>query len=873
MHSLGKKKKRFSLLFLEDGEIYTRDSLGFRHHQDSYPEKRQEKGRIHICSRSIIFEPADAETPLVRYAYRDMVRIPDEIIISKTIYSYTDNNTRLSFSTNKVIELPDTRNPSPYKPIQYRSPQIVYFDFSYDSISQITAIVRDFYEKNSGHYAGFDLDSIAAATSREREEALKFDTSRIESIIEKSILQNIEAQRIHPFMQLKGIVYMTDIRMYFQPCYQVSAHPVKSVKYSEITKLYMRRWRLRNLGLEVFTTGNKSIFLAFNNEEERNKVYDKLKALVSSSDCETESSVENMMLKWQLRQISNFDYLLYLNSAAYRTFSDFTQYPIFPWILSSYDTPTLDLNNPETFRDLSKPIGALNPSRLSTFWKRYNDMPEPKFLYGTHYSTPGYVIGFLFRKFPLAMLRLHSGKFDAPDRLFNEIAQDWRCVIENPADVKELIPEFYGNDPSFLQNELNLDLGVKMNGEKVWDIKLPPWATDARDFLSKMREALESSYVSENLHNWIDLIFGYKQRGEHAAQSDNLFHPLTYEGSVDLDSVNDPLQRRAMELQINEFGQTPKQLFKIPHPPRSVQQEPQIKRQDSKSTNLWKIEAVARKKTEQAIEVSLHKKRISSINILNDRILTTGHDGCVKVVTLDKLQKRSFTVCTLPISSSCVMNEKSIAAGCYDNKLYIFNIGNGRVSQTINAHDDAISAVEYIDELSAIASVSWDAQLKIWDVRDKHTLVHSFEDHEGQILCMSKNGYVVSTCDKEGKVVLRDLREGIISRFDVGSRIDCVGQSKHSNHIIIGQKSLMGLYETSGALVTQLVVAGVNCFVSDGVFVLNGQEDGQLEMWEFMKGENFHRWENIKGVTTVQADENSGAFYAGTKDGTLFLIP
>lgn len=416
-----------------------------------------------------------------------------------------------------------------------------------------------------------------------------------------------------------------------------------------------------------------------------------------------------------------------------------------------------------------------------------------------------------------------------------------------------------------------------MNGEKVWDVKLPAWAADSKDFLNKMREALESNYVSENLHNWIDLIFGYKQTGDHAFASHNcmvylVFHPLTYEGSVDLDKVSDPLQRRAMELQINEFGQTPKQLFKIPHPPRSVQEQ-SISRPLSRGASLWNIEAVARKKLEKVTEISLHKKRLSSINIINDRILTTGHDGCVKVVTLERLQKRSFTVCNLAISSSCVMNEKNIAVGCYDNNLYIFNISNGRVTQTINAHDDAISAVEYISDLNAIATVSWDAQLKIWDVREKMSLVHGFEDHEEQILCMSKNGYIISTCDKEGKVVLRDLREGIISKFDVGSRIDCVGQSKHSNHIIIGMKRYMGLYETSGSIVTQLMVEGVNCFVSDGVFVLNGQEDGFLEMWEFMKGDCIHRWNDIKFVTALYSDDSAGAFYAGNRDGTLFLIP
>ena len=44
---------------------------------------------------------------------------------------------------------------------------------------------------------------------------------------------------------------------------------------------------------------------------------------------------------------------------------------------------------------------------------------------------------------------------------------------------------------------------------------------DPGDFIRKNREALECPYVSEKLHNWIDLIFGYKQRGHDAWQADN----------------------------------------------------------------------------------------------------------------------------------------------------------------------------------------------------------------------------------------------------------------------------------------------------------------------------------------------------------------
>ena len=39
-------------------------------------------------------------------------------------------------------------------------------------------------------------------------------------------------------------------------------------------------------------------------------------------------------------------------------------------------------------------------------------------------------------------------------------------------------------------------------------------------------------------------------------------------GMVDLDNEKDPKKRRALEAQISNFGQTPRQIFKEPHPKR-----------------------------------------------------------------------------------------------------------------------------------------------------------------------------------------------------------------------------------------------------------------------------------------------------------------
>ena len=63
-------------------------------------------------------------------------------------------------------------------------------------------------------------------------------------------------------------------------------------------------------------------------------------------------------------------------------------------------------------------------------------MDPPKFMYGSHYSTPGYVIGYLVRTKPEYMLKLQSGRFDKADRLFKSIKDDWRNVMENPTSLK-----------------------------------------------------------------------------------------------------------------------------------------------------------------------------------------------------------------------------------------------------------------------------------------------------------------------------------------------------------------------------------------------------------------------------------------------------
>lgn len=145
-------------------------------------------------------------------------------------------------------------------------------------------------------------------------------------------------------------------------------------------------------------------------------------------------------------------------------------------------------------------------------------------------------------------LALHGGKFDHPNRLFSSIAMSWKNCQRDTSDVKvgklslreilmlseftyfkvqftvcviwkfnktlfsqELIPELFFL-PEMLVNSSGYKLGIAESPSG--DVLLPPWASSAEEFVRINRMALESEFVSCQLHQWIDLIFGYKQRGK-----------------------------------------------------------------------------------------------------------------------------------------------------------------------------------------------------------------------------------------------------------------------------------------------------------------------------------------------------------------------
>ncbi|KAE8695387.1 Binding isoform 4 [Hibiscus syriacus] len=629
--------------------------------------------------------------------------------------------------------------------------------------------------------------------------------------------------------------------------------------------------------------------------------------------------------RWKRRDITNFEYLMILNTLSGRTYNDLSQYPVFPWILADYSSEVLDFKKSATFRDLSKPVGALDSKRFEVFEERYRNFCDPdipSFYYGSHYSSMGIVLYYLLRMEPFTSLHCNfqGGKFDHADRLFRSIEDTYNNCLSNTSDVKELIPEFYYM-PEFLINSNSYHLGVKQDGEPISDVSLPPWAKGSPElFITKNREALESEYVSSNLHHWIDLVFGYKQRGEPAVEAANIFYYLTYEGSVDLDSMGDDLQRSAIEDQIANFGQTPIQIFHKSHPRRGPPipiAHPVSFAPDS--INLTSILSCTSYPTSAVLYVELMDSNIVIVNqglTLSVKMwLTTqlqfsgnftfsGSQDLFFGVGSDILSPRKIgspIAENIELGAQCFATMQTpsgtflISCGNWENSFQVISLSDGRIVQSIRQHKDVVSCVAVTSDGSILATGSYDTTVMVREVlrvrapekkvlrKDciiAETPLHILSGHDDIITCLyvSVELDIVISGSNDGTCVFHTLRDGRYVRslqHPSGSALSKLVTSQHGRIVLYADGDLsLHLYSINGKHLASSEANGrLNCVELSGCgeFLVCAGDQGHIVVRTMNTLEVVKRYSGVGKIITSLSVTPEECFLAGTKDGSLLV--
>ena len=328
----------------------------------------------------------------------------------------------------------------------------------------------------------------------------------------------------------------------------------------------------------------EDIFIEYNKFEDRIGFVNKKNIFLNTNmnyftNEKKHMNLRNIYEKWSKWEISTLRLLMVLNIYSNRSYNDINQYPVFPWIITDYVSPTIPpLETKNVIRHMGVPMGMMDftpesKERKDNYIDHWisneadEDREDNYDRYGSHYSTSLYLTYYLVRVFPFSYIRIElQGKnFDDPNRLFNSLPNSFDCAITQKSDLRELIPEFYCF-PEMFSNMNDLNLGEindsKGNPKLVGGVEMPAWANyNQYTFVEKHRELLESPEINEKINEWFNIIFGSKQKGKEAKKIGNLFIKQTYE---DFEETYDKSSKpdKIYQCRMVEFGVTPNQLFK-----------------------------------------------------------------------------------------------------------------------------------------------------------------------------------------------------------------------------------------------------------------------------------------------------------------------
>ncbi|XP_053176424.1 neurobeachin isoform X2 [Scomber japonicus] len=771
------------------------------------------------------------------------------------------------------------------------------------------------------------------------------------------------AQLVAPVLVARGTLSITTTEIYFEvdeddPAFtRVDSKVLAYTEglhgkwmFSEIRAVFARRYLLQNTAMEVFMANRTSVLFNFPDQATVKKVVYSLPRVgvgtsyglpqarrISLATPRQLFKSSNMTQRWQRREISNFEYLMFLNTISGRTYNDLNQYPVFPWVLTNYDSEELDLTLPGNFRDLSKPVGALNPKRAAFYAERYEtweDDQTPPCHYNSHYSTAASALHWLIRIEPFTtfFLSANSNKFDHPDRTFSGIAHSWRNCQRDTSDVKELTPEFYYL-PEMFVNSNGYYLGLRDDGIMVHDVDLPAWAKKPEDFVRINRMALESEFVSCQLHQWIDLIFGYKQRGPEAVRALNVFHYLTYEGSVNLDSITDPSLREATEAQIQSFGQTPSQLLIEPHPPRSsamhlcfLPQSPLMFKDQMQQDVIMVLKFPSNSPVTHVAAntlphltipavVTVTCSRLFAVNRWHNTVGLRGAPGYsleqahYLPIEMDSLianntgsNKRQITDLvdqSIQITTHCFVvtadNRYILVCGFWDKSFRVYSSETGKLTQIVFGHWDVVTCLarseSYIGGDCYIVSGSRDATLLLWYWSGRHHIIGDnpnnsdypapravLTGHDQEVVCVSvcaELGLVISGT-KEGPCLVHTITGDLLRALEGPDHYQCprlISVSSEGHCIIYYERGGFCNFSINGKLLAQMEVNDSTRAIllsSDGHNLVTGGDSGVVEIWQACDFKQLYMYPGCDaGIRAMDLSHDQRTLITGMASGSI----
>ena len=359
--------------------------------------------------------------------------------------------------------------------------------------------------------------------------------------------------------------------------------------FEDIKEIFQRRFLLMKQAIEIFLKNGKSYFFnlfKISNYIKFKEIIQQKELLKKLIEIPNEFKNKEYYKEFMKKNLTTYEYILYLNKYSSRTYNDTNQYYVFPWILKDYKYINIISDN---LRNFNYPISLQSKIKrknaISKFDEKEN-LLDFKYHLGTHYSTSSYIFYYLMRNSPFTenLIKLQGYQQENTNRMFSSFYET-QIILSSSIDNRELIPEFFEKIEHFIN--LNcVNFGKKLNLKQVDNLILfdpsennKNYLTNIVDFIIDHRALINNNEIKNDILKWVNIIFGSRQYPtKEIKECCNIYSVYCYENYFNLEKK---LEEYKKELNNNEekiisiiksqknciinFGQCPVQIFKDDH--------------------------------------------------------------------------------------------------------------------------------------------------------------------------------------------------------------------------------------------------------------------------------------------------------------------
>ncbi|KAL3913458.1 MAG: hypothetical protein SGPRY_007972, partial [Prymnesium sp.] len=350
-----RRKSRFHLLLLEHGERFIDDHAATLIPSDQLLSllaislaRPSWKGRIHCGSRSLTFEPEEAEAPLLRVLLSELAQPLVEWGHTQgagnpwdSIHCETVGEGGFIAHARSILHKQSINQP--FVSLKLAEAEPLRFSLVHTRVTAFVEQMGRVQRSLSDRKAQAELQAEWRAQQQRKRSHLPFlrvfDLTGLVDPLETHLLET-RVERVRPMVSIAAILLLSESRVYLQVYMAYRRVARRTIICIHVSNDAFEWWQAgvgsgrmeQPVSSRLSLSHRESLLLNFASHAEREAACEavaraRLAMQLPPLPPPPESRLPAATEAWRVGRMSNFDYLMLLNECAGRSLNDLTQYP------------------------------------------------------------------------------------------------------------------------------------------------------------------------------------------------------------------------------------------------------------------------------------------------------------------------------------------------------------------------------------------------------------------------------------------------------------------------------------------------------------------------------------------------------------------